>query len=92
MQHYEWECQDKRCEQDSQWILDHYPLLSSSLPVRYPPSCASSWLFLTLIPPFFSHPYGGKVDHQHVWGVTRELLDMGCYEVSFGFAKGKSHE
>ena len=60
--------------------------------MRYPPSCASSWLFLTLIPLFFSHPYGSKVDHQCVWGVTRELLDMGCYEVSFGSVKGKPCE
>jgi hypothetical protein len=33
-------------------------------------------------------PYGGKVDYKNVRDVTRELLDMGCYEVSLGDTTG----
>jgi hypothetical protein len=33
-------------------------------------------------------PYGGKVDYGRVRDVTRELLDMGCYEVSLGDTTG----
>jgi len=33
-------------------------------------------------------PYGGKADHRRVRDVTRELLDMGCYEVSLGDTTG----
>jgi hydroxymethylglutaryl-CoA lyase len=35
-----------------------------------------------------SCPYSGKVDYQRVRDVTRELLDMGCYEVSLGDTTG----
>jgi len=33
-------------------------------------------------------PFGGKADHRRVRDVTRELLDMGCYEVSLGDTTG----
>ena len=33
-------------------------------------------------------PYGGKVDYRSVRDVTKELLDMGCYEVSLGDTTG----
>ena len=33
-------------------------------------------------------PYGGKADYRRVRDVTRELLDMGCYEVSLGDTTG----
>lgn len=33
-------------------------------------------------------PYGGKTDYRRVRDVTRELLDMGCYEVSLGDTTG----
>jgi len=39
-------------------------------------------------------PYGGKTDYQRVKEVARELVDMGCYEVSLGetVGKGRPHE
>jgi hydroxymethylglutaryl-CoA lyase len=33
-------------------------------------------------------PYSGKVDFRNVRDVTKELLDMGCYEVSLGDTTG----
>ncbi|KAI9513483.1 hypothetical protein F5148DRAFT_1156023 [Russula earlei] len=33
-------------------------------------------------------PYSGKVDYKNVRDVTKELLDMGCYEVSLGDTTG----
>jgi hydroxymethylglutaryl-CoA lyase len=33
-------------------------------------------------------PYSGKVDYNNVRDVTKELLDMGCYEVSLGDTTG----
>ena len=33
-------------------------------------------------------PYSGKVDYKSVRDVTKELLDMGCYEVSLGDTTG----
>ena len=33
-------------------------------------------------------PYSGRVDYKSVRDVTRELLDMGCYEVSLGDTTG----
>ena len=33
-------------------------------------------------------PYGGKTDYRRVRDVTRELLGMGCYEVSSGDTTG----
>ena len=33
-------------------------------------------------------PYGGKADHRRVRDVTKELLDMVCYEVSLGDTTG----
>ena len=33
-------------------------------------------------------PYGGKTDYRRVRDVTRELLGMGCYEVSLGDTTG----
>jgi len=33
-------------------------------------------------------PYSGKVDYRNVRDVTKELLDMGCYEVSLGDTTG----
>src|SRR6266478_3511600 len=33
-------------------------------------------------------PYSGKVDYNRVRDVTKELLDMGCYEVSLGDTTG----
>lgn len=33
-------------------------------------------------------PYSGKVDYNDVRNVTKELLDMGCYEVSLGDTTG----
>ena len=33
-------------------------------------------------------PYSGKVDYKRVRDVTKELLDMGCYEVSLGDTTG----
>jgi len=33
-------------------------------------------------------PYSGKVDYNSVRDVTKELLDMGCYEVSLGDTTG----
>lgn len=33
-------------------------------------------------------PYSGKTDYRRVRDVTRELLDMGCYEVSLGDTTG----
>ncbi|KAH9034997.1 aldolase [Lactarius pseudohatsudake] len=33
-------------------------------------------------------PYSGKVDYNKVRDVTKELLDMGCYEVSLGDTTG----
>ncbi|KZV62149.1 aldolase [Peniophora sp. CONT] len=33
-------------------------------------------------------PYSGKVDYERVRDVTRELLEMGCYEVSLGDTVG----
>ena len=29
-------------------------------------------------------PYSGKADYTKVRDITKELLDMGCYEVSLG--------
>ncbi|KAF8153279.1 hypothetical protein B0H34DRAFT_722956 [Crassisporium funariophilum] len=39
-------------------------------------------------------PFEGKVDPRRVRDVTRELLDMGCYEVSLGetIGQGRPHE
>ena len=36
-------------------------------------------------------PYSGKVDYNNVRDVTKELLDMGCYEVSLGDTTGKGN-
>jgi len=33
-------------------------------------------------------PYSGRVDYKSVRDVTKELLDMGCYEVSLGDTTG----
>ncbi|KAF8958328.1 hypothetical protein BDZ97DRAFT_1842166 [Flammula alnicola] len=39
-------------------------------------------------------PYSGKTDHKRVREVTKELYDMGCYEVSLGetVGQGRPHE
>ena len=34
-------------------------------------------------------PFSGKVDYRRVREVAKELLDMGCYEVSLGDTVGK---
>jgi len=35
-------------------------------------------------------PYGGKADYRRVRDVTRELLDMGCYEVAWVTRRGRA--
>lgn len=39
-------------------------------------------------------PYSGKTDYSQVRAVTKELIDMGCYEVSLGetVGQGRPHQ